>query len=603
MADTVIHRFFNQAKIRPGAPAYFAKKSGAYQPTSWQGYVDEVRTAAKSLIALGVPAGGTVCILGFNRPEWVIMNLAAMAVGGAAAGIYTTSSAHEIQYIVDHAEASVVLVETAEHWEKVRSEWERIPKLAHVVIMRGGPSPEVCGFAAANLQPDDPRVLSWEAFLAKGKDVGEALLDERVHALEPAGLALLIYTSGTTGPPKAVMLSHDNLAWTSGHIVRVLEGTSSDRTLSYLPLAHIAEQMFSLHLAVTSGGAVYFAESIEKLADNLKEARPTVFLGVPRIWEKLRAGIEGKFAQAKGAKRALLQFARGVGTEHSAVVCRAGKPSASLRMRHALASRLVFSKLKAALGLDQARVLVVGAAPVARDVLEFFASLDMVIQEVYGQSEDSGPTTFNQPGNIKLGTVGCAVPDIEVKIAADGEILVRGRNVFLGYYKDPEATAETLIDGWLQSGDLGAFDGEGFLNITGRKKEILITAGGKNITPKNIEEGIKAHPLVSEAIVIGDARKYLTALVTLDPDAAARFAEEHGLGAAPLQDSPEIVASVQKTVDQVNERLARVETIKKFTILPRPLSIEKGELTATLKIKRRVINENFAPQIEAMYRD
>ncbi len=591
MADTVIHRFFNQAKIRPSAPAYFTKQGGAYQPTSWQGYVDQVRTAAKSLIALGLQAGGTVAICGFNRPEWTIMNLAAMAAGGVAAGVYHTSSAPEIKYIVGHAEAFVMLVESAGHLEKILSVWGELPKLAYVVVMSGGPS------------SDDPRVLSWEAFLAKGKDVGEAELDERVHALEPAGLALLIYTSGTTGPPKAVMLTHDNLAWTSAHALRLVGGGASDTTLSYLPLPHIAEQMFSLHLSITAGMAVYFAESFEKLGDNLKEARPTIFLGVPRVWEKMKAKLEERFAEAKGVKRALLDFARRTAAEHSAVICRGKTPSASLRLRHALASRLVLSKIKAAIGLDQGRILLVGAAPIAREVLEFFASLDVIILEVYGQSEDTGPTTLNQPGNIKLGSVGSRIPEIDVKIADDGEILVRGRNVFLGYYKDPEATAETLVDGWLHSGDLGAFDSEGFLNITGRKKEILITAGGKNITPKNIEEGIKASPLVAEAVVIGDARKYLTALVVLDTEACDRFLQERGSSNGAHHESREIRQAVQAAVDEVNKGLARVETVKKFTILPRPFSMEKGELTPTLKIKRRVVNENFAPQIEEMYRD
>ncbi|WP_394836920.1 long-chain fatty acid--CoA ligase [Pendulispora rubella] len=592
MAETVVDRLFNQARTQPDAPAYYEKQGGVYQPTSWKGYAEQVKNAGKSLIALGLSPGGSVSILGFNRPEWVIMNLATMAAGGAAAGVYATCSATEIQYIVDHAESPVLLIETRDHWEKVKSQWGNMPKLRHVVVMRGGPS------------PDDERVLSWEAFLAKGKDVPDTAFDERLHALKPAGLALLIYTSGTTGPPKGVMLSHDNLAWTAEQAMKVVPCQPGDCTLSYLPLPHIAEQMFSLHLPVTAGFSVYFAESIDKVPDNLKEVQPTVFLGVPRIWEKMHAGISAKMADAKGAKKKILAFARRTATEHSAYVCKGQKVPPLLRLRRAVATKLVFSKLKPAIGLGRARIFVVGAAPIGKDVLEFFASLDIVIQEVYGQSEDSGPTTFNAPGNIRFGTVGSSFPGVESKIAADGEILVRGRNVFMGYYKDEEATRESLVDGWLHSGDLGVFDSEGFLNITGRKKEILITAGGKNITPKNIEESIKTHPLVSEAIVIGDRRKYLTALITLDPDASSAFAKEHGIAVnGSLHESAAIRAAIQKAIDETNAHLAKVETVKKFIILPRALSMEEGELTPTLKVKRRIVNQNWAAQIESMYQE
>jgi long-chain acyl-CoA synthetase len=335
--------------------------------------------------------------------------------------------------------------------------------------------------------------------------------------------------------------------------------------------------------------------------DNLKEVQPTIFFGVPRIWEKFHAGIAGKLASAKGAKKALVRFARSAGSRASALRHRGIEPSGLLALEYAAAKKLVFDKLKPAIGLGRARFCVSGAAPIAREVLEFFASLDITVLEVYGQSEDCGPTSFNRPGRTRLGSVGPAVEGVEVKIADDGEILVRGPNVFLGYYKEPEATAETLRDGWLYSGDLGAFDAEGFLTITGRKKEILITAGGKNIAPKNIEAALKNHPLVAEAVVIGDRRKYLTALVTLDPDAAVAFAKEHGLPQERLHENAAIRSAIQRAVDEVNEELARVETVKRFTVLDRPFSIESGELTPTLKLKRKVIAEHFAREIEAMY--
>jgi long-chain acyl-CoA synthetase len=397
------------------------------------------------------------------------------------------------------------------------------------------------------------------------------------------------------------MLSHGNLVFVATLAKKLADARPSDCSLSYLPLSHIAEQMFSVHGPPTWGGSIYFAESLEKVPENLKEVQPTVFFGVPRIWEKFHSGISGKLAAATGVKKRLVDWARKVGSKVSELRCRGEEPTGLLAIEYKAADRLVFSKLKPAIGLGRARFCVSGAAPIAREVLEFFASLDIIVLEVYGQSEDCGPTSFNRPGKTRFGTVGPALEGVEVKIADDGEILVRGPNVFLGYLKEPEATAETLKDGWLCSGDLGAFDPDGFLSITGRKKEIIITAGGKNIAPKNIEAALKNHPLVSEAVVIGDRRKFLTALVTLDPEAAVGFAKERGIDDKTVHASPQLNAEIQRAVDEVNQELARVETVKKFTVLEKPFSIDAGELTPTLKVKRKVVNERYAREIEAMY--
>ncbi|MCA9298543.1 MAG: AMP-binding protein, partial [Phycisphaerales bacterium] len=326
----------------------------------------------------------------------------------------------------------------------------------------------------------DKIVLSWDEFMAKGDEVDDATFDERMDRIDEQQLATLIYTSGTTGPPKGVMLSHQNLAWTANAARDLVDSGPTDWGLSYLPLSHIAEQMFTVHAPATTGASVYYAESIEKVADNLKEVQPTIFFGVPRIWEKMHAGINAGLQAATGAKAVLAKWARKVGAEASA---KRNRGEAYETLQYKAAEKVIFSKLKARVGLANARVCVSGAAPIAREVLEFFASLDIIVLEVYGQSEDCGPTSFNQPGRTKFGTVGPKIPGVEVKIAEDGEICVQGPNVFLGYYKEPEATAETLIDGWLHSGDLGEFDSDGFLKITGRKKEIIITAGGKNLSP------------------------------------------------------------------------------------------------------------------------
>ncbi|MGH8994322.1 MAG: AMP-dependent synthetase/ligase [Acidimicrobiia bacterium] len=587
LPDTIPHRVLTNAERLGEAPAYHVRGPSGWQATSWATYGNEVRQAGAALVALGVEAGTPVCILGANRPEWVIFDAGAMAAGAVPAGIYATSSPSECAYILDHSEAPVLCVEDATQWAKIAAVRDELPHLRHAVLMRGA-------------EPvDDPMVLSWDAFLGRG-DGGAAALDARLEALRPDSLGTFIYTSGTTGRPKAVMLTHDNLAWTAARAADLVGALPTDRVLSYLPLSHIAEQMFSIHLPAVTGTSVYYAESIDKLLENLGEVRPTLFFGVPRVWEKFQAGVAAKLAEATGVKAKLAAQATAVGRQ---VVARQNQglgAALTLEVQYKAFQKLVYEKVKAALGLDQARLCASGAAPVAQEVLEFFAGFDLPIYEVYGQSEDSGPTSFNAPGHTRFGTVGPAFPGVEVKIAGDGEILVRGRNVFAGYYKDPEATAEALEDGWLHSGDLGEFDAEGFLTITGRKKDIIVTSGGKNVAPKLIESGLKNHPLVSEAVVIGDRRKYLTVLLTLDAEAAGRFLSERGLSGRP-SDSEAVHAEIETVLGTVNTELARVEQVKKFTILPRELSMAEGELTPTLKVKRNVVHDHFAAEIEAMY--
>ncbi|HEY8142853.1 MAG TPA: AMP-binding protein, partial [Kofleriaceae bacterium] len=447
-----------------------------------------------------------------------------------------------------------------------------------------------------------PEALSWDDFMAKGKDVSDEKFLARLHALEPDGLATLIYTSGTTGPPKGVMLSHDNLLWTAQTVNGLIRNASGDSVVSYLPLSHIAEQMLTIHGPIVAGMCAYFAENLDKVAENLKEVQPTLIFGVPRIWEKFHAGVSEKLGAATGFKKKLVDWVRRVATKKTELENRGEKMGPFLSLQYKAANRLVLSKLKPALGLGRARMCVSGAAPIAKEVLEFFGSLDIPIREVYGQSEDTGPTTINVMGRTRFGTVGALIPGVDVKIADDGEILVRGRNVFKGYYKEPEATREALVDGWLCSGDLGEISSDGFLSITGRKKEIIITAGGKNIAPKNIEAALKNSRLVAEAVVIGDRRKFLTALIALDDEATKNYLGEKGIvDGQPYHQNESILSEVQKAVDEVNKDLAQVEQVKKFTLLSRNFTIENGELTPTLKIKRKVVNVNFADQIEAMY--
>ena len=578
-APTIPARLLDQAKTRPSEAAYFTRTASGWTPTSWANYAANVQRVGQALVAAGLDTGSVVCILGNNRPEWVEMDLGAMAIGAIPAGIYQTCSPEEIEYILNHSEAPIVLVENQSQLDKILSIRDNTPHLKQIVLMQGS-------------QASGEGVIGWDDFLATGDAIGTNDVEERIKNLDPEKAATFIYTSGTTGPPKAVMLSHDNLAWTADLAVRIVNHSHTDKSLSYLPLSHIAEQMFTLHAPITSGASVYFAESVEKMPDNLKEVQPTVFFGVPRVWEKFHAGIAAKLELATGAKAKLVAFARRTGTAVAERKNQGLPINGLLAVKYKLARKLIFSKLKPAIGMGEARICVSGAAPIAPDVLAFMASLDVTILEVYGQSEGSGPTTFNLPGKTRFGSVGTYLDGVEVKIAEDGEILVRGRNIFMGYYKNEDATKETLdSDGWLYSGDLGAFSDDGFLTITGRKKDIIITAGGKNIAPKNIEAALMEHPAICQAVVIGDRRKFLSAVVAIDPDKAA---EANG-------DLSQFEASVQDHVDAINKRFARVEHVRKFSILPRELDQDNGELTPTMKIKRRVVHDNWSEVIDAMY--
>ncbi len=585
--ESIPQKVLNNGVEKAGRPAYYERTDGQWVATPWQTYADHVMAAAKSLIALGIDTGDTVNILGFNRPEWVIFDIAAMAVGGVPAGIYTTNSPAECQYIINHSEAPVVLLEDEGQWAKIAQVRNELPKLRHVVMMK--PAPPI----------DDPMVMSWDEFMAKGEAVANDEVQARLDAIEPDQLATLIYTSGTTGPPKGVMLSHDNLVWTAAGGIQAFAMNESEKSISYLPLSHIAEQMFTIHLPAVLGSSVAYAESIDKLADNLKEVKPTFFAGVPRVWEKFYAGVTHELSHAEGVKAKIANWAMNVGRKANMARMGGRAPSPLVAAQEKVADALVLSKVRSALGFDNCRTYVTAAAPLSPEIQEFFSAF-FVLNEVYGQSEDTGPTSMTVPGRTKFGTVGIPFPGTEVKIADDGEILVRGRNVFLGYYRQPEETAETLVDGWLYSGDLGEFDDEGYLTITGRKKDIIITAGGKNVAPKPLEGGLKNHPLISEAVVIGDRKKFLSALVTLDEEAAPAWMEERG-ETGPVHESESINKEIQSAIDELNQHFARVEQIRKFAILPRQLSIEGGELTPTLKVKRNKVAEHFADVIDSIY--
>lgn len=591
--ETCIERFFKRVKATPNANAYFVPKNGCYEAMTWSQIGKQVESFAKGLIALGFKEGQTVAILSGNKPEWLMAALAAQSTHGVCAGIYNSCSPEEIEHILNHCEAPFLVVENGKRFrEQIKPILNKLSFLTKIIL----------------IEPDDiendSKIMTFSQVAEKGSSVASKVLTERLGRVRQEGVATLIYTSGTTGPAKAVMLSHRSLYWTVSTCVKLFELTDKDRMISYLPLAHIAEQMFSLYAPICTGMNLYFAESLDTLPENIKQVRPTLFFGVPRIYEKFYAKINSKLEETQGLKAKLVQFSRKAAETYWDYEHRNLPIPTWVNLKMLTAQQLVFKKLKDLLGFSEIRACVSGAAPLSKDIISFFTSLDLPIYEVYGQSEDCGPTSFNTPRATRIGTVGKPLPGLKIKIEKDGEICIKGPNLFKGYLKDEAETLETLKDGWLHSGDIGHLDTEGYLCITDRKKDLLITAGGKNISPQNLEGMLKQIPLVNLAVVIGDQKKYLSALLTPDSEALKLFAEQNNLSSGKLADwvkEPTVLAEIQKHIDKINLTLASVEQIKKFTLLSEDFSIEHGELTPTLKIKRKVINTKYHQQIEELY--
>jgi long-subunit acyl-CoA synthetase (AMP-forming) len=587
MPTRIIDAFDRTAAARAEHPALYSRRNGRWEPTTWREYRQQVRLAARALIALGVEPGNHVTIIGFNSAEWFIADIGAIAAGAIPAGIYTTNTAEQCQYIAEHCEARVAFVENADQLAKFRAVRDQLPHLTTIVMM--------------NAEPEDDDAISWRQFLGLGTGVPEEKLEERLKAQQPDDTCTLIYTSGTTGVPKAVMLSHTNITWvleSAGAIVNIKPG---DVVVSYLPLSHVAEQLFSLHNNVVLGCTIWFAESLDKLGDALKAPRPHLILAVPRVWEKMQAKIEAVGAKNSPIKKKIAKWAR----EQGLAGGYADQAGTSRPMLYGLAEKLVFSKVRQNMGLDRARTMITGAAPISKRTLEFFLSLGLPISEVYGMSETTAIGTVSHPGKYRTGKAGYVMPGVEMRIAEDGEICMRGKHITKGYFRDPQATADTIdADGWLHTGDIGELDADGFLQITDRKKELIITAGGENIAPALVEGQIKSIGVVSQAVVIGDRRRYLSVLLTLDPEKLPAFATLAGSAAKSPQEAAECArfsAYLQQEIEGVNQRLARVQTVKKFAVLPTEFSIDGGELTPTMKIKRKVVSSKYASVIERLY--
>jgi long-chain acyl-CoA synthetase len=573
------------------------KKYGIWNNISWKEYGELVRLAGFGLISLGLKRGEMASIISTPRPQWLFADLGIQSAGGITVPIYDTNSAQQVEYIVADAGVKYIVAEDEEQLDKVLEVRGDLPLLEKIIVIdRKG---------LRDFQ--DPMVIGFEELLQRGMVLGEkepTVLEDRLRNINTKDLATLVYTSGTTGPPKGAMLSHANILWMAERASQSLEMREGDNILSYLPLSHVAERIISLFVGIHAGLIVNFVENKETFSENLGEIRPNFFFAVPRIWEKFYSHIVIKVGEAPWFKRIAYRFAMTVGIKALEYRHNGRRAPLYLFPSYVLANLLVFRKLREILGLDKARVTDSGGAPIAPEVLKYFHAIGIRMKESYGLTESCGLISIHQDKDIQIGNVGKPLPGIQVKIASDGEILARGPNIFMGYFNKPQATEETIKDGWLHTGDIGELDEEGSLTITDRKKDIIITAGGKNISPQYIENLLKFSPYIHDAVVIGDGRKYLTALIIIDEDNVIQHAQSRRIPFttyADLSQNPEIYNLIFREVEKVNDTLAQVEGIKKFKILDKDMDQEEGELTPTMKVRRKFVSERFHSLIESMY--
>ena len=594
-------RLRDLAANRPNSIALREKEFGIWQETTYAEFWHEVQAAAMALWQLGVRPGDKVAIHSENRKAWVIADLAIQSIQAVSVGLYATNPTAEVAYLLQHSESKVLIAEDQEQVDKAL-EVESLPDLEKIVYV------EPRGVRAYT----DSRLMSWSAFMGAGE---AAMVDDphRVNGLvdtiDPEATATLVYTSGTTGAPKGAMLSHLNLTWASDSAEDLIAAgglpKGQPQLLSYLPLCHVFGRLYDVCGALAMGSCVNFAESIETVVADLAEIQPTYFPAPPRIWEKMHALVNIRMSDASLLKKAMYRVFLKAGLKSADRLLATGSRGLVGEPIYRLGYVLVFRSLQRKLGMQRCKQATSGAAPIAPEVIKFFLAIGIPLYEGWGMTETTALGTGNLPGHARLGTIGVAVnDDVQIRLGEDGEILIKSPGIFKGYFKNPEATAETIdADGWMHTGDIGEWD-EDFLKIIDRKKDIIITAGGKNVSPSEIENKLKVSPFIKEAMVIGDRRKYLTALIGIELDTVSNWAQRKGITFTTYRDlseKPEVVALIQKQVDTANEYFARVETVKKFALIPKELDHEEGELTATQKLKRKVLVDRFSDLIEQMY--
>ncbi|MEY4977969.1 MAG: hypothetical protein RLZZ352_239 [Pseudomonadota bacterium] len=598
--DTLTALFWNAVQVRGPQVWLRQKEWGIWHSWTWAQTGEAVREVANGLLALGFAAGETASILSNTCREWVLADLAVLSAGGVCSGIYPTDAAEQVQYLCADSRTTVLLVEDDEQLDKALAVRDRLPLLRNIVVF------DMDGLRDLH----DPQVISLDALRTLGREHGQAFphdLQARISACQPQDLAILVYTSGTTGKPKGAMHSHHGLVYTVRGYNTLIARHDQDECMCFLPLCHIAERVGGEYFSLYTGAKLNFVENPETVPENVREIAPTVFTAVPRVWEKFYSGVMIALKEAGRLQQAAYAWAIGVGQRVADRVMAQQPVPASLKLQFRLARLLVLDNVRKLIGIHRARFLVTGAAPISPDLVRWYMALGVPMLEVWGMTETCGASTGVPAQRIKPGSIGPAASYNEVRLdPATGEILVRGPNVFLCYLNLPDKTAETLdADGWLHTGDVGVVDEEGFFRITDRMKDIIITAGGKNITPSEIENELKFSPYITDAVVIGDRRPYLTVIVMIDQDNVEKYAQDHDVpfsNYASLTRAPEVQELIQKEIDRVNHKLARVEQIKKFFLLDTQLSAEDEELTPTMKLKRKLVEKKYSPQIEAMYR-
>jgi long-chain acyl-CoA synthetase len=595
--DTVPRLFRHVVAQRGDAIAMREKELGVWRSISWRQYGERARGVGLGLVALGLRPGDVVSIIADNGPEWLYTDLGTMSAGGVTNGIYTTDSPRQVEYIVNDSGTRFFFAGNDEQLDKILEVRARCPALVKIIVfdLEG-----LHGFK-------DPQVLAFDELLELGARYDRerpGVWDSRVEIARPEDLAILVYTSGTTGPPKGAMLSHRNILFQLGYADFIADPRPGDQQLSFLPLSHVAERTFTVFYPLRTGATVNFAESIDTVPENIREVAPAVFFAVPRIWEKFYSGVALRMREATRLGRLAYGWALGIGMRMAEARIAGRAPSLPLRALYGLANLVALDNVKRSIGLHRVRGAATGAAPIAPELIKWFMALGIDMREVYGQTENCGLATAMPANRIKLGTVGVARPHTEVRLSPQGEILLKGPHVFMGYYKNPERTAQTIVDGWLHTGDVGQIDADGFLTITDRMKDIIITAGGKNITPSEIENQLKFSPYISDAVVIGDQRKFLSCLVMIDHETVAQFAQEQSVpftNFASLCRAKEVQDLIWGEIERVNRQFARVETIKKFHLIDELLTPEDEELTPTMKLKRAFVNRKYKNSIDAMY--
>jgi long-chain acyl-CoA synthetase len=596
LAPTLPAMLARQVATRGDRLAIRYKEHGIWHRVTWREYGAAVDGVAAALLAFGLRRQENVAILGDNRPEWLYCHLGIQTAGGVTVGVYPTSAPEQIRYLLDHSEARLLFVENEEQLDKVLT-IAADTRLERIVVWD---AKGLWGFA-------DERVTFFDDFGKQGLGFAEhhpSAVTEHRDAVAADDTAMIIYTSGTTGPPKGAMLSQRSIVWvaTSGAMVNPVG--PDDEVISYLPFAHVYENFISVFGALANGYVVNFVESLDTLFQNLREVSPTYFGSVPRIWEKLASTVELRMGDSTWLKRTVYGAAVGIGRRW--VRARFGRAPVplGLRLAYHLAYAAALLPLKRRLGFDRVRLAVCGAAPASPELFEFYWALGIPLIEGYGMTESTAVIAVNRVANPRLGTVGEPWPGVEVRLAEDGEILTRGPHVFKGYFKDPELTAQTVdAEGWLHTGDVGAWDGT-HLKILDRKKDIIITAGGKNITPAYIENKLKFSPYIQDAVVVGDGRRYLTALILIDEDNVTKFAQDHRVPFTTFQDltqTADVVRLIDGEVEKVNRTLSQVETVKRFALLPRRFYEEEGDVTPTKKVKRRAVEARYADLIQSLY--